>query len=108
MIAKILAWPVILIGILWTLKPQILRNAMTRKTGWQVFLLAAWFFLMPLLHLGYRSMGFLGMLLVLIPFAMAVSRIYALIGTAFAKVPIVYFVAIGVANIIGGMLMLRG
>jgi hypothetical protein len=106
MIAKLLAWPVILLGIVWALKPQSLRGALTRKANWKVFWLAAGVLLLPLLHLG-SSRGLLGIAVILIIFGMIVSQVYAAVGEAFMKVPLVCFQVLGVVNIVGGVWILR-
>lgn len=103
---KILAWPVILFGVLWAVKPTLLRGAMTRKTSWQMFLLAAAMLFLPLLHLGSRF-GLLATLLFIVLFFMALAKLHAAVGETFSKVPLVYFQAIGIINIVGGVCMLR-
>lgn len=106
MIQDILAWFVILIGIWWSVRPAVLRGAMARKTNWQVFLFSAWLILLPLLSMG-RKLGLAGTVLIVVLFWIVLSRLNDGIRSAFGKVPLVYFQAIGVANIIGGVLMLR-
>lgn len=106
MLQDILGWFVILIGIWWAVQPTALRGAMTRKTSWQMFLLSAWLILLPLLTMG-KKLGLVGGILILVLFWIVFSRLHDGIRTAFGKVPLIYFQAIGAANIIGGILMLR-
>jgi hypothetical protein len=99
-------WPMILLGVLWAANPQMLKSALTRRTHWKTFWLAAAVLLLPLLRLG-ASRGLLGVAVVLIVFGLIVGRAHAAVGAAFEKVPLVHFRTAAVLNIVGGVCMLR-
>ncbi len=99
-------WPLILLGILWAAKPQMLKNALTRRTHWKTFWLAAAILLLPLLRLG-ASRGLLGIAVVLIIFGLLVCRAHAAVGAAFEKIPLVHFRTAAILNIVAGVCMLR-
>ncbi len=107
MIRTVLAWITILVGIYWAVRPQSLKRMMARKANWMAFCLAAGLLLLPLLQLG-RSSGLLGLIVMLIIFGMMLSSVFAVSGKFFGGVPLRWFQAIGIINIIGGVLLLRG
>ena len=106
MFTRLLAYPAILLGIWWALKPEALKNGLVWRTHWNLTWLALVSLFFPLFNFGMAA-GVAVALLIFILFWTVMSRAGAAIREIFAKVPLVYFQAVGVLNIIGGVYILR-
>ena len=106
MLAKLLAWPAIVLGVIWALNPEFLRNGLTRRTNWKLSWLALGTLFFPLFKLG-RIAGIAGVLLIFILFWAAMTRAHTAVRDIFLKTPLYLYRAVGIINIVGGVLILR-
>ena len=106
MFEKLLAWLAILIGILWTTKPEVLRGWLTRKTHMS----AAWLLLgvlfFPLIRLG-RVAGLAGIIVLLVLLWLVVSGLYDKLRKFFQQIPLACFQIAGLFQVVSGIWILR-
>ena len=106
MLVKLLAWLAILLGVVWAVRPDMLRNGLTRRTNWKLSWLALGTLFFPLVRIG-RGAGIAGILVIFILFWMEMTRAHKTVREVFLKAPLYCYQALGILNIVGGILILR-
>jgi len=95
----------IALGILWVLKPEWLRARMLGKTNRWIFWLAVCFVFFPIIHLGGK-MGLGGVVVVFVLFWIGMKRVRQGVRDAGSKLPLVAFRAVGLIQILAGVVLL--
>ena len=106
----------IAVGILWVIRPDFLRGWFVRKTNFKAFWLVAGVLLFMLFHLGglaskitvpaLRTFCYTALLVTFILLWMTQSMAREKMRSWFQKIPLLYFQAIGVLNILTGASLL--
>ena len=118
MLAKLLGWFWIIIGVLFLVKPQILKNRLQKKSVKQlkrIFFALAIFFGILFLTAGFKAEGFLSKLLVIFGIIAFIKTVFFIKGKAADKMiawlssqPLKFFRIYAVIYIILGLVFLLG